>query len=280
MAAPTDLQRSFTPPARAGGALGHLGTLRQTLPVSLERLFENALDWEHLPWVHASNFTSIEKLDAGDWGWRARTGLPGGDGTSELTFELRLEREHQRWVTTTLDGPQAGSEIWTHVVPLAERSTLVLVDFFGPSIPADEVEEYGEYMQTLYRRLYDEDLRLMQDRQDAVDEHGARQPTTPGRVALGAEQEIRDKLPYVFEQSGRRWRLIDLEGTLVAHASRCPHQRGSLLEAEIEGGELICPWHGYRFDIRGRNCVSGSAGRLEAAPLISIEDGHIVAEFG
>ena len=53
--------------------LPHVGTYRRVLPVSLVRMYENALDWEHLPHVHESSFKSIECLDAGPWGWRAIT---------------------------------------------------------------------------------------------------------------------------------------------------------------------------------------------------------------
>ena len=33
--------------------LTHVGTYKRTLPVSLDRMYENALDWEHLPYVHS-----------------------------------------------------------------------------------------------------------------------------------------------------------------------------------------------------------------------------------
>ena len=46
------------------------------LPVSLERLYENALDWEHLPHLHQSSFASITCEAAGPWGWRAVTTSP------------------------------------------------------------------------------------------------------------------------------------------------------------------------------------------------------------
>ena len=36
--------------------LPHVGTYRRVLPVSLVRMYENTLDWEHLPHVHESSF--------------------------------------------------------------------------------------------------------------------------------------------------------------------------------------------------------------------------------
>lgn len=275
-----DFERVFTPPARAGGPVGHLGTLRQILPVSVDRLFENALDWEHLPWVHASSFTSIEKIDAGDWGWRVQAGMIHGRASEVVELELRLEREHRRWITTTLSGSGAGSEIWTHVSPVAARSTSVLVDFFAPGLPRERVASAGQSLQTLYRRLYDEDVLLMLDRQAAVDERPDREAVTPARLVLGLETEVRASLPYAFERFGRFWRIVEVDGALVAHAGRCPHQWGSLLDARIDEGEIVCPWHGYRFELASGACVSGARCRLEPPPRIHLEGGDVVAEFG
>jgi hypothetical protein len=32
------------------------------MPVNLDRMFENALDWEHLPALHSSSFRSVELI--------------------------------------------------------------------------------------------------------------------------------------------------------------------------------------------------------------------------
>ena len=52
--------------------LDHVGSYRRRLPVSLDRMYENALDWQHLPFQHSSSFSAIDCLDYGGWGWRAR----------------------------------------------------------------------------------------------------------------------------------------------------------------------------------------------------------------
>ena len=57
----------------------HIGSYRRRMPVSLARMYENALDWEHLPWLHSSSFKSIDCIEAGDWGWRAKAVLADTD---------------------------------------------------------------------------------------------------------------------------------------------------------------------------------------------------------
>jgi len=47
-----------------------VGSYQRRMPVSLDRMYENALDWAHLPFLHQSSFASIELIEAGDWGWR------------------------------------------------------------------------------------------------------------------------------------------------------------------------------------------------------------------
>ena len=50
----------------------HVATYRRELPVSIERLYENAIDWEHLPYLPRSSFAHIECAEAGVWGFRTR----------------------------------------------------------------------------------------------------------------------------------------------------------------------------------------------------------------
>ena len=68
-----DLLRRLLP--TFGNQLSHVATYTRELPINLDRMYENALDWEHLPFLHSSTFSSIEKIEAGNWGWRAKAAL-------------------------------------------------------------------------------------------------------------------------------------------------------------------------------------------------------------
>jgi nitrite reductase/ring-hydroxylating ferredoxin subunit len=47
-----------------------------------------------------------------------------------------------------------------------------------------------------------------------------------------------------------RCRSSDAVGeTVHAVGGRCPHQAGPLGEGWLHRGELVCPWHGSRFDL-------------------------------
>src|SRR5438552_19143634 len=94
-----------------------VATYRRELPVTIERVYENAIDWEHLPYLHRTSFSRIDCIEAGPWGFRASVWAQPFDERRKFVIELRLDRDCRRWITRTLEGPGAGTEIWTHASP-------------------------------------------------------------------------------------------------------------------------------------------------------------------
>ena len=168
----------------------HLATYRRELPVSLERLYENAIDWEHLPYLHRSTFSRIERIDAGDWGFSAQVWTHPYEERRAFVIELKLDRDCRRWITTTLAGSGTGTEIWTHAFSLAERATLVVVDFFVPGVGEPAAVRLRDYYQRLYARLYDEDVAMMTGRQTELDRIRTGQPSVkPTRQVIGEDRK-------------------------------------------------------------------------------------------
>ena len=256
--------------AEPGSQIPHVGTYRRAMSVSLERMYENALDWEHLPYVHDSSFGSIKVQDSGRWGWKAA--LVDSRGRDSV-IELRLDRESRRWITRNLAGGALGSEIWTHVFVLGERSIEIVVDFFVPGVSEADRNKTGDAYARLYHQLYDEDEAMMLARQHELDQRF--QPSSETAVQLAPRSEL--SLPHSFELGGRKQVLREVEGSLVAHAAVCPHQSGPLTNAELIAGEIICPWHGYRFrledGVRVNPGANGNASvshcALRPAPVVS-----------
>ncbi len=254
-------EQAVTPPF-AASELPHVGTYRRVLPVSLERMYENALDWEHLPHLHDSSFGTIECEDAGNWGWRARTTDLKG---AESLIELRLDREHRRWITRNLEGPHKGAEIWTHAFDIELHRVDIVIDFFVPGVPADMREKVGAGYAALYSILYDEDVSMMVERQRQID---ARIDTAGSQsLSLGKSDEL--DLPMTVEFAGRSVVVAEVENSLVAFSATCPHMLGPLAGQAIEDGCVTCPWHGYRFDVRSGACQSGQ--HLKLPPIAHIE---------
>jgi nitrite reductase/ring-hydroxylating ferredoxin subunit len=71
------------------------------------------------------------------------------------------------------------------------------------------------------------------------------------------------------ELDAEEFRVVELrDGTLLAHATTCPHWLGPL-GAAAEDGIVRCPWHGYLFDIRTGESVDGRGYRLASAPRVA-----------
>ncbi len=252
-------------PPFPGSAIPHVGTYRRVLPVSLERMYENTLDWEHLPYVHSSSFSQIDCEAEGPWGWRAAVVSARGDAS---VIELRLDRACRRWITRNLSGPAAGAEIWTHVFPIESRRVDIVVDFFVPGVADEQRSHVGEAYARLYERLYDEDVAMMMGRQRQLDRRIDAIRDNERELELGAREDLR--LPLEVNLGGREYVLAEVQKDLVIFPRQCPHQLGPLDAQGLEDGILTCPWHGYRFDVRSGECVSGQRCRLNNLPQIRV----------
>jgi nitrite reductase/ring-hydroxylating ferredoxin subunit len=251
----------MTAPAPSG--LTRVAGYERTLPVSGERVWENVRDWEHLPWLHSGSFSAIERVDEGDWGWRARIGLPEGGG---ILLELVIDPEQSRYVSRTLEGSGKGSEIWTRVDERDLNETHVSVEFWLPKVHEDRVECLGDHFVKLYTRLWDEDESMMVRRAEELARRPRRGPSAT--VSLGSVDALRSRLPVEVRFAGEPFRIVDVDGSLVAHSVVCPHRLGPLGQTPVEHGRVVCPWHGYAFDVvTGRECT-GRRMRLAVPPQV------------
>jgi nitrite reductase/ring-hydroxylating ferredoxin subunit len=257
-------------PVRVGPVpTSRVGIYRREVRAELARVWENVYDWEHLPWLHRAAFSRIELVDRGSWGWRARVGLAPEESGQEILLELRTERDAGRYVARTLEGPGAGTEIWTRLEPRGER-TGIEVSFCVPGVAAQQAAAVGAAFERLYARLWDEDEAMMRLRTQEL-ARSAEPATAALRVALGPRDSLLAKLPLVLEVGGERIRLLRLGDELVAHSARCPHWLGPLDQAPVEDGCVRCPWHGYCFDLRTGASADGRRLRLAPAPRVEID---------
>ena len=78
-------------------------------------------------------------------------------------------------------------------------------------------------------------------------------------------------------QAGERWyALANVDGVLHAVDNNCPHNGGPLGRGTLVGRELVCPWHGWCWDVTsGRNCWPGTDWRVPRVPVRVVGDGEI-----
>lgn len=262
----TALRYEYAPPYPES-RVDHVGTYKRTLPVNLDRMYENALDWEHLPHLHGSSFTDIRCIDAGNWGWRCEVVDVRGRTS---TLELALDRACRRWITRNLEGPSKGAEIWTHVFVTGPNQMDIVIDYFVPDVPAESREKVGMAYARAYEMLYDEDVMMMTERQRMLDRR-TDAIVRDDEVAL----EIDGDRPLEASLSGRDFYVELLDGEWLAYPRTCPHQMGPLVAGVDRQGTVTCPWHGYVFDVRTGECLSGHTCHFGRLPIVS-QDGNQV----
>lgn len=256
----------------------HAATYRRSLGVSAERIWENALDWEHLPHLHASTFASLELIERSvePERWRARVSLKGLFAR-EVVIELRTDRPQLSYVTRTISGVGRGSEIRTRLVPRDPKNTGIVVQFHL-AVPRLLAPVVGAAYMRLYDRLWSEDLAMMQRRQVVLDAAAARRDArgravdrTPAVQVLGPVAQLRRSAPVVVATPTGPLRIVTIGADLVAHPTVCPHLGGPLDDAPVVDGCITCPWHGYRFDVRTGKPVGSHRCKLPASPKVVVD---------
>jgi len=270
-----------TPADGAGSApaLALAATYRREVAASLARVWENVHDWEHLPALHGASFAACTLRERGAWGWRVHLLAQPGDPAGAQEVELRVDEPALRYRVVTLDGPGTGSEIRVALAVRGAHATGVVVEFHVPPLPPEKLARVGARLVALYTRLWDEDEAMMIARERACARARARRDVAsapPVPLDLGREQDVRARLPLLVDFGGDAFRVLDLDGALVAHATTCPHWLGPLDAAPVEDGCVRCPWHGYRFDVRTGASAEGRALHLAAAPRVTVEAGRVL----
>jgi nitrite reductase/ring-hydroxylating ferredoxin subunit len=262
-------------------------TYHREVAASVARVWENVHDWEHLPWLHGSSFAAVELLERDPAGWRVRLLAQPGDAAQAQVIALIADEPRGRYRVVTCAGPGRGSEIRVQLEPRAAHATGVVVEFHVPavtSLTADKLARIGARYVELYRLLWDEDEAMMIARERACARRRT-QAATPGAasdaapappVDVGPLADLRQRLPLIVDVDGEPFRILEIDGELIAHAATCPHWLGPLAQAPVRDGCVTCPWHGYRFDVRTGAAADGRGLSLAPAPRVAIESGRVV----
>jgi nitrite reductase/ring-hydroxylating ferredoxin subunit len=253
-------------------ALALAATYNREVRVGIDRIWENVLDWEHLPALHEIYFDDVSLIDSGKWGWRVELTKARGSAGRPMVVELRIDRANARYCVRTLAGDGAGTEIWTLLEALGPQRTMIEARFYLPEHRPEKLATLGEKYRSSHACLWDQDEAMMMRREALSARARTRRKASGAPLALGPLCELRKRLPLIVEVNDEPFRLLELEdGALVAHGTICPHWLGPLEDAVPENGRLRCPWHGYLFDVRTGMSADGRGYRLAPAPLVAVD---------
>ena len=68
-------------------------------------------------------------------------------------------------------------------------------------------------------------------------------------------------------------------GCFHAMSPLCPHEDGPLAEGWLEGGAVVCPWHGFDFDLANGRCRVDE-GLAIAIYGVRVRDGAVEVDIG
>jgi nitrite reductase (NADH) small subunit len=109
--------------------------------------------------------------------------------------------------------------------------------------------------------------------------HSPQMQCKTGLIRIG----VRADLPVSgavkeFAVSGRFVCVANVDGDICAMDNTCPHWGGPLGQGKIQGGKLVCPWHGWTFDPRTGETPRRANIRLPIHKVI-IEGDEVFMEF-
>ena len=104
----------------------------------------------------------------------------------------------------------------------------------------------------------------------------APQPERAARPVVVAD-ELQEGVGTALTVNGTEVAVFRCRSQLYGLQNRCPHAGGSLADGVVEGDEVICPLHGYRFNIRTGACSTDPALRAKPVALVPYGGGFTVA---
>jgi len=104
----------------------------------------------------------------------------------------------------------------------------------------------------------------------------AAKPERAARPVVVAD-ELQEGAGKALTVNGTEVAVFRCSNRLYALENRCPHAAGSLADGTVDGDEVICPLHGYRFNIRTGACSTDPALRAKPVALVPYGGGFTVA---
>jgi nitrite reductase (NADH) small subunit len=72
--------------------------------------------------------------------------------------------------------------------------------------------------------------------------------------------------------------IANVDGEYSALDNVCPHRGGPLGQGMIEGSKIVCPWHGWAWDVKTGVAEQDSSMKVVVYPL-KIEGGEVLVEI-
>ena len=69
-------------------------------------------------------------------------------------------------------------------------------------------------------------------------------------VKIADKNDFKEGQGKIIQVKGKTIALFLHEGNFYAIDNTCKHMGGPLGEGELEDGNVVCPWHGWKYNIK------------------------------
>jgi nitrite reductase/ring-hydroxylating ferredoxin subunit len=80
-----------------------------------------------------------------------------------------------------------------------------------------------------------------------------------------------------FENKSDSFAICNVAGEIHCVDGICPHAEGPLAQGALHGHTLVCPWHGWEFDVRTGDSEVGDC-KVKTYPTV-VQDGRIFIQI-
>ena len=100
----------------------------------------------------------------------------------------------------------------------------------------------------------------------------------PKFVKVGRAVEIGPGEKKIYEVDGIMVVVVNLDDEYYCVEDVCTHDGGPLGEGPLDDGQIICPRHGARFDVRTGDALTLPAFEPVATYQVKVDNGDLLVE--
>ena len=98
------------------------------------------------------------------------------------------------------------------------------------------------------------------------------------RVRVAAAADVPAGEGRVIDANGRSLAVFNVDGAYHVIDNACPHRGGPLGDGDMDGPLVLCPWHGWRWDVTTGANANNPAVKVACFP-VSVESGEVFVEL-
>ena len=101
---------------------------------------------------------------------------------------------------------------------------------------------------------------------------------------MGTQAKIAEKAELnpgqckIVEVEGKTLAVFNVDGTFYATDNTCLHRGGPLVEGELDGTIVTCPWHWWRYDVTSGTNVNNPTVKVACFP-VKVEGSAVFVEI-